>query len=161
MHLVPHLNTLHTPLHTNTTYTHSPRMHTRTHTTSSQQCPAFARAHRHTALGSGTTSMRTGPFQLCSPPRLMLPSTAHHYRKATWCAIPLQARDSPTRILSPLLPACHASPSLSPTEQLSYLKKLSLTHPTPSLPSSRHHLAILHFHRRNNLHFTLYGLYIF
>lgn len=44
-------------------------------------------------------------------------------------------------------PSLAASLSLNHTEQISSLKKPSLTHPTPSLPSSHHHLAILCFQK--------------
>lgn len=37
--------------------------------------------------------------------------------------------------------------TLNHTEQISSLRKPSLTHPTPSLPSSHHHLAILCFQK--------------
>ena len=136
------------PEHTNTTRTHVPHTHT-PYTLKSR--PKYI-CTTYTALALETMSIRTRPFQLCSAPCLIVSSVVYHCRKATWSAILLQACNSPTRIISPSLPACHASPCLSPTEQLSCLTKLSLTHPTSSLPSSHHHLAILHFHRRNNLH---------
>lgn len=44
-------------------------------------------------------------------------------------------------------PSLAASLSLNHTEQISSLRKPSLTHPTPSLPSSHHHLAISCFQK--------------
>lgn len=62
---------------------------------------------------------------------------------------------------SPSLAAHHASLSLSHTEQISSLRKLSLTHPTPSLPSSHHHLAILCFQKESFAFAPCTGLYMF
>lgn len=46
MYLVPHVSTLHTPLHTNTTHTHIPHIHTQAHKTASHiTMPPYTRAH--------------------------------------------------------------------------------------------------------------------
>lgn len=83
-------------------------------------------------------------------PVLLLHSTAHHFWWASPRANPLPTCSSPYQHFP--LTCCLPLPSLSHTEQLSCLKKLSLTHPTSSLPSSRHRLATLCIHRRKNLH---------
>lgn len=121
------------------------------HTVHIQITPQIHMHHIHSS-GLGDHVDQDKAFPALSCPCLIVSYIVYHCRKATWYAILLQACKSPTRIISPSLAACHASPCLSPTEQLSCLTKLSLTHPTSSLPSSHHHLAILHFHRRNNLH---------
>lgn len=50
IYLVPHVNTLHTPLHTNITHTHIPRIPTQAHPTSSHVTVADMCACAHTQL---------------------------------------------------------------------------------------------------------------
>ena len=141
---IAHIPTLriytHTNIHTYTPHTHIYHIHTHpdpTYTQTYIACTMYSthptvhihthiHAHKHacTALALETANQdKASPAPSCSVS--LLPSTAHHCRGNTVCPPPL-----PTALPPHSLPA--VPPSLSPAEQLFYLRKLSLTHPTLS-----------------------------
>lgn len=124
-------------IHTYTLYTHICHIHTHPDLTYMQAyiaCTMYStyphsshihtHKHAYTALALETANQgKASPAPSCSVS--LLPSTAHHCRGSTVCPPPL-----PTALPPHSLPA--VPPSLSPAEQLFYLRKLSLTHPTLS-----------------------------
>lgn len=104
--------------------------------------------HTHSsALGDHVSKDKVIP--LCPAARLIAAILSPALQEGHMGTIPSKPA-VPTRILSTC--SLPAMPRPSAPRAALLPKKPSLTHPTPSLPSSHHHSALLHFQRRNNLH---------